>query len=82
MKGYPLFTTASARLNGVADFRVAGRDADRLFGAYYTHSNAADSMAKWTVRQAGERVLEPSFGDGAFLLAIRLTCPHFLYQGL
>ncbi len=28
-------------------------------------------MACWVTRASGERILEPSFGDGAFLLAIR-----------
>lgn len=42
----------------------------RLFGAFYTPSSAADYMADWTVRHDGERVLEPSFGDGIFLRAV------------
>lgn len=39
-------------------------------GAYYTPTSAADHMADWLVRTGGERVLEPSFGEGIFLKAV------------
>jgi adenine-specific DNA-methyltransferase len=71
MNAYLLENAVSARVEGVADFRVAKRSADRLLGAFYTDTNATEAMARWTLRTSGDRVLEPSFGDGAFLHALR-----------
>lgn len=48
----------------------AYRSAQRLRGAYYTPSTAAAFMAHWTIRRDGDRVLEPSFGEGIFLEAL------------
>ncbi|HLV81266.1 MAG TPA: N-6 DNA methylase, partial [Chthonomonadaceae bacterium] len=42
----------------------------RRRGAYYTPPTAADFMADWLLRQEGEHVLEPSFGEGIFLRSI------------
>lgn len=42
----------------------------RALGAYYTPSSAADFVAEWAVRNDGEHIIEPSFGDGSFLRAI------------
>ncbi|MGD9571379.1 MAG: N-6 DNA methylase [Thermoleophilia bacterium] len=42
----------------------------RLTGAFYTPSTAADYMAAWAVRTGRERVLEPSMGDGNFIVAV------------
>ncbi|WP_161598176.1 N-6 DNA methylase [Curtobacterium flaccumfaciens] len=39
-------------------------------GAYYTPSDAAHFIATWALRGIGERFLEPSFGDGAFIRAV------------
>lgn len=49
---------------------IADSSSQRLLGAYYTPRSAADYMADWIVRQDGEHVLEPSFGDGIFLRAV------------
>lgn len=43
----------------------------RALGAYYTPSTASRFLAGWTLRGDDDRVLEPSFGDGAFLDALR-----------
>lgn len=48
---------------------LAGSTA-RALGAYYTPTAAASLMARWTVRASGDRILEPSMGDGAFLHAV------------
>lgn len=42
----------------------------RQRGAYYTPADAAEFMADWLVRSAGETYVEPSFGAGAFLRAV------------
>lgn len=42
----------------------------RRLGAFYTPRSTAEYMADWVLRQDGERVLEPSFGDGNFLNAL------------
>jgi hypothetical protein len=44
--------------------------ARRRLGAYYTPTSTADFLADWTIRADGERILEPSFGDGIFLQAV------------
>lgn len=43
-------------------------------GAYYTGDAIADFIARWAVRP-GQRVLDPSCGDGAFLKAVLRQCP-------
>ena len=42
----------------------------RQMGAYYTLPVAAQFMTDWIVRQDGEHILEPSFGDGVFLRSV------------
>ena len=42
----------------------------RALGAYYTPSVAVESLVRWTLRNPGDRVLEPSMGDGAFLAGL------------
>lgn len=36
-------------------------------GAYYTPAALAEPLARWAVRDAADRVLDPSCGEGAFL---------------
>lgn len=43
----------------------------RLRGVFYTPESAAAFMTNWLIRGRNETVLEPSFGDGIFLRAIR-----------
>lgn len=43
----------------------------RALGAYFTPAPAAGWMVDWALPQGGESVLEPSFGNGAFLAALR-----------
>src|SRR5690349_8039414 len=44
-------------------------------GAFYTDFRVAQFLAKWSIRWATDRVLDPSFGGGIFLRAAgeRLT---------
>ena len=44
----------------------------RALGAYYTPSVAVETLVRWTLRNPGDRVLEPSMGDGAFLAELAL----------
>lgn len=44
--------------------------AQKLRGGYYTPVQLARYLCEWAVRDGGERVLEPSVGDGNFLLAL------------
>jgi hypothetical protein len=48
------------------------RSSARALGAYYTPPVAAQLLVKWALRNKGDRVLEPSMGDGAFLGALAL----------
>lgn len=45
----------------------------RKIGAYYTCPKAAMAMARWVCRSSTRTVLEPSFGSGVFLRALRNT---------
>lgn len=49
--------------------RFADLDVDKLRGGYYTSSKVAEWLCGWAIRSAGDAVLEPSCGDGAFLEA-------------
>ena len=44
--------------------------AQKLRGGYYTPVMLARYLCEWAVREGGERVLEPSAGDGNFLVAL------------
>lgn len=44
-------------------------DKQKLRGGYYTPTKLARYLADWAVRQGNERILEPSSGDGNFLVA-------------
>lgn len=51
--------------------RPAGRErveTARGLGAYYTPALLARPLCRWAIRRAGDTVLDPSCGDGAFLL--------------
>ncbi len=41
----------------------------RATGSYYTCSSVADYIAQWAIRSKNDTLLEPSFGDGTFLLS-------------
>ena len=41
----------------------------KLRGGYYTSPEVAGWLCKWAIRRTTERVLEPSCGDGIFLIA-------------
>jgi len=45
----------------------------KLRGGYYTPPPIARFLAAWAIRSAGDMVLEPSCGDGAFLAAAAET---------
>lgn len=47
--------------------RFADQDLDKLRGGYYTPAPLAHWLAAWAVQKRGDRVLEPSCGDGSFL---------------
>ena len=39
----------------------------KLTGSFYTEGKVAESVANWAIRNTGDHVLEPSFGDGIFI---------------
>ncbi|WP_257170807.1 class I SAM-dependent methyltransferase [Bradyrhizobium sp. SRS-191] len=49
--------------------RFASLDPNKLRGGYYTSSEVADWLSAWAIRKRSDIVLEPSCGDGAFLVA-------------
>lgn len=49
--------------------RYANLDPDKLRGGYYTDSALADWLCAWAIRSSNETVLEPSCGDGKFIVA-------------
>ncbi len=50
---------------------VAAAAARKLRGGYYTPPPIAEFLARWAVRAPGDRVLEPSCGDGEILFAAK-----------
>lgn len=48
---------------------MSEESAAKLRGGYYTPQPVAEWLARWAIRTPQDRVLEPSCGDGAFLLA-------------
>lgn len=60
----------SAPAVSIEDLPTLAGSSSRALGAYYTPSVAADFLAAWVVRREGDRVLEPSIGDGVFLGAL------------
>lgn len=49
--------------------RFTDLDLDKLRGGYYTSAEIAAWLCSWAIRSPQEYVLEPSCGDGAFLMA-------------
>lgn len=49
--------------------RFTELDADKLRGGYYTPESLAQWLCAWAIRDADDVILEPSCGDGSFLLA-------------
>lgn len=49
--------------------RYADLDEDKLRGGYYTTAKVAAWLCGWAIKDAGDQVLEPSCGNGAFLEA-------------
>lgn len=49
--------------------RFSELDPDKLRGGYYTSDSLARWLCAWAIRDADDMVLEPSCGDGSFLLA-------------
>lgn len=47
--------------------RYSQLDADKLRGGYYTSERVARWLCAWAIAGKGDRVLEPSCGDGAFV---------------
>jgi adenine-specific DNA-methyltransferase len=43
------------------------RQSQKETGAYYTPDSVATSLIQWVVRQAQDRMLDPSCGDGRFI---------------
>ncbi len=43
----------------------------RALGSYYTSEDTAHFLAEWLLKRGAKKILEPSFGDGVFVAAIR-----------
>ena len=48
---------------------VATQDDEKMRGGYYTSPKLANWLCNWAIRTSRDRILEPSCGDGVFLLA-------------
>lgn len=46
-------------------------DYTKLRGGYYTPREVSDFLVRWTMPKSGDRVLEPSSGDGSFLRSLK-----------
>ncbi len=49
-------------------------DKQKRRGGYYTPVKLADYLVKWAIREGTERILEPSAGDGNFVVACLEYC--------
>jgi len=49
----------------------AKRGPEKFLGAVYTPPRVASALVRWAVRHPGDRVLDPSCGEGVFLAAAR-----------
>src|ERR1035437_7664245 len=58
------------------------RDRLKARGAFYTPAELTRFLARWAIRSADDRVLEPSCGDGAFLGTIGERFAEFGVGGL
>jgi adenine-specific DNA-methyltransferase len=56
-------------------------DKTKLRGGYYTPSALADYLVNWAIRDGSERILEPSCGDGNFLVAAAQRLHELSRQG-
>jgi len=56
--------------------RFTALAADKLRGGYYTPLEIAQWLCVWAIRDPGDRVLEPSCGDGVFLETAVLRLKH------
>jgi adenine-specific DNA-methyltransferase len=45
-----------------------GITTQKCYGAYYTPSDAVRSLVRWAVRRKSDQLLDPSCGDGRFLM--------------
>ncbi|MCC9000749.1 MAG: N-6 DNA methylase [Candidatus Contendobacter sp.] len=62
--------TPKSTLSGVAARRrFTDLDESKLRGGYYTSPRVAEWLCDWAIQSAGDAILEPSCGDGAFLEA-------------
>lgn len=58
-----------ATVRAKADTAAADAARDKLRGGYYTPDKVVRWLCAWAIQNATDRVLEPSCGDGAFLVA-------------
>ena len=68
----PTVWTVSLLMPAVPDLVAGSTDTSvsrKLRGAFFTPSLLCDHIVGWGVRAAGDRVLEPSCGEAAFLLS-------------
>lgn len=65
----PAIKKPSANTADKDNGRFKNLDLDKLRGGYYTSSEVAEWLCAWAIRSPKEHVLEPSCGDGAFLVA-------------
>lgn len=65
----PAIKTPSAKAADTNNGRFTDLGLDKLRGGYYTSSEVTEWLCAWAIRSPKEHVLEPSCGDGAFLVA-------------
>ena len=70
--GFPTHGPADVRSSRIAPAILSeelamSAEAAKRRGAYFTPEDAAAALVRWAVRTAGDRMLDPSCGDGRFL---------------
>ncbi len=61
-------TSLNSTKNGNGD-RFRNVSAEKLRGGYYTSPEISEWLCRWAIRKNDDHILEPSCGDGSFLIA-------------
>ena len=48
--------------------KIENIDSKKLRGGYYTPQEITDFICKWAINSPAQKVLEPSCGDGNFII--------------
>ncbi len=65
----PCFSPLKAVIPAIEATRFTNLDPNKLRGGYYTPETLTRWLSMWAIRNCNDRIIEPSCGDGAFIIA-------------